>query len=332
MKTAAHLAEYGATVAAAWCLRRAGLAPSQALGRAVGRAAFALGMSRPVALANLERRLGLGDPSERRRVAREAYASMGQTMAELAYTPALALPELDAMYTFEGLGEIEAVRAAGKGVVCLSAHFGNWEWMAAALARKGFPVTVLVGTQTNPYVDRLLNGVRVGAGVGILRIQDVRGAARVLRGRGVVALLGDQDGDRWGTFVPFFGEEASTHNIAEMLARLGNAEIAFGVDLRTGPRTHLVRVGMLPAQDPALPPAQAAARVLAEYNRRLEAEIRAHPGQWLWMHRRWKSKAFHRISGADRARAEAGEIFFDMDAQTWRETAGGAPLKPEGWR
>ncbi|MGH7441110.1 MAG: lysophospholipid acyltransferase family protein, partial [bacterium] len=205
------------------------------------------------------------------------------------------------------------------------------EWMGAALLRKGFAVTFLIGTQSNPYVDRLFNQYRGKVGIQFVRIHAIRQALRVLKSGGLVALLGDQDGDRWGTFVPFFGVPASTHSIGELLARRSGAALAFGVPVRLGPRSYRLSIDMIPRPDPALGEAQASAWTLAEVNRRLEEAVRAHPEQWLWMHHRWRSQPYQRLRGVDRLRAEAGSIVFDMEAQTWRDAVGGQPLIPEGW-
>ncbi|HTB23410.1 MAG TPA: lysophospholipid acyltransferase family protein [bacterium] len=323
--------EYGLTLAAGGALRKFKLEKGQAFGRFLGRAAFHLGVARAAADENLALRLGITDPRERRAIARAAYANFGQTMAELAYMPALRTAELDDIFTFDGLDHLEAARAKGKGIVCMSAHYGNWEWMGAALIRKGFPVTFLIGTQSNPYVDRLFNDYRARVGIQFVRIQAIRDALRVLKMNGVVALLGDQDGDKWGTFVPFFGAAASTHSIGELLARRSGATLAFGVPVRLGPRRHHLDVRIVPAPEPGLSEVQASAWTLTEVNRLLEQAIRAHPDHWLWMHHRWHSQPFQRLSGEQRGRAEAGEIFFDMREQTWKESASGLAFVPEGW-
>lgn len=332
LKKFRFLLEYAFTVGASKWLQRGPLERAQAVGRALGRAAFGLGVARKAALDNLAERMGELSVAQRRAIARAAYANFGQTMAELAWMPALDTAELDTIFTFSGIEKMEEARAQGRGIVCMSAHYGNWEWMGAALIRRGFPVTFLIGTQSNPYVDKLFNDYRARVGIQFVRIQSIRDSLRVLKMKGLVALLGDQDGDKWGSFVPFFGAEASTHGIGELLARRSGAMLAFGVPVRQGPRSHHVDVHVLPTPPAGLSEVQASAWTLAEGNRLLEAAIRAHPEQWLWMHHRWKSKAFHRLSGEARLRAEKGEIFFDMDAQTWRERASGQALVPEGWR
>lgn len=332
LKKLRYALEYGLTIAAAAVLRRAGLRRAQACGRVAGRAAFALGVARAVALHNLEQRLALSDPAERRRLARSVYANFGQTMAELAYLPALDPLDLDAMFSFDGLNQLEAARDAGKGIVCMSAHYGNWEWMGAALIRKGFSVTFLIGTQSNPHIDRLFNRYRAAFGIRFVRIHSIRAAMKVLKSNGLVALLGDQDGDKWGTFVPFFGVPASTHSIGELLARRSGAALAFGVPARLASGTYRLKVRMIPRPDSGLDESLASAWTLAEFNRLLEEAIREHPEQWLWMHNRWRSQPYQRLSGEVRQRAEAGAIVFDMAQQTWKDAATGQALVPEGWR
>jgi KDO2-lipid IV(A) lauroyltransferase len=192
-------------------------------------------------------------------------------------------------------------------------------------------VTFLIGTQSNAKVDRLFNAYRSKVGIQFVRIKAIREALKVLKGNGVVALLGDQDGDNWGTFVPFFGAPASTHSIGELLARRSGAALAFGVPVRLGPRRHHLDVAMIGAPPEGLSEIQATAWTLAEVNRRLELAIREHPEHWLWMHRRWKSQPFQRLKAEDRARAESGAIVFDMAQQTWKDARTQAPLTPEGW-
>jgi Kdo2-lipid IVA lauroyltransferase/acyltransferase len=163
------------------------------------------------------------------------------------------------------------------------------------------------------------------------RIADIRGALKVLKGGGLVAILHDQDGDKWGTFVPFFGAQASTHSIGVMLARRSGAAIAYGVPVRTDGSRSEMQIHFLPEPPEGLNEQQATAWTLARYNELLEADIRRHPDRWLWMHHRWSSIPEHRLSGEDRRRAQLGEIRFDDQAQCWRDAQGGE-VRVEGWR
>ena len=108
--------------------------------------------------------------------------------------------------------------------------------------------------------------------------------------------------------------------------------MAFGVPVRLGPRRNHMKVHMIAPAPVGLSEVQGTAHVLAEYNRLLEAAIREHPEQWLWMHERWRSLPYQRLSGEPRQRAERGEIDFDLEAQTWREKASGEAIQVPGWK
>jgi KDO2-lipid IV(A) lauroyltransferase len=318
MKKMRYLIEYWFTLAGAWFVQRLPLPAAQALGRGLGMSAYWLGAARVTTHKNLKERLGLG-LAQRRRVALQAYAGFGQTMAELARMPVTEPASLDSRFEFEGLEILKAAREAGKGIVCLSAHYGNWEWMGAALIRHGLPVTFLIGTQSNPYVDRLFNEYRSHLGIQFVRIKSIKDALRVLKQNGLVALLNDQDGDKWGSFAPFFGDVISTHSIGTLLARKSGAKLVFGVAARQPGGAHKLKVHEIPEAPDGLSDAQATAFLLNEYNSRLEEAVRLDPGQWLWMHNRWRSRPYQRLAGEARQKAERGEIVFDWPSAAWRD-------------
>lgn len=323
--------EYAFVLLGGALVRRLSLAQAQALGRLLGRAAFHLGVSRAMARDNIEKALGPGSPAERDALLLRAYAAFGQTMLELVYSPAISREQIAGQFEFEGLEKLIDLRKAGKGIVCMSAHFGNWEWMGTALVQAGIPVSLLIGTQSNPWVDRDFIRLRDEKGMKMIRLSAVREGLRELKRTGMVALLGDQDGDKWGVFVPFFGRPASTYGIGELLARGSGAAIAFGVAARQPSGKSRMTVHILDAPPEGLSPIQTTAWVLAEYNRLLEAAIRQHPDQWLWMHHRWQSQPWQRVSGEDRRRVLAGEIQFDMQAQQWRDSASGEAVTLAEW-
>ena len=332
MKALRYRLEYALTLLGAFVLQRLPLSWAQAIGRGLGRGAYALGFARGTTHSNLKRFLGVESRSERRKIALKTYANFGQTMAEVARLPVTDPADLEKWFHFEGLEILQAARAEGKGIVCLSAHYGNWEWMGAAFLRQGFPVTFLIGTQSNPYTDRLFNDYRAAVGIQFVRIKSIKDALRVLKQNGLVALLCDQDGDKWGSFAPFFGQDASTHTIGTLLARKAGSALLFGVTERRGPVDFHVQVQRLLDPPAGATDAQATAFLLNEYNQRLEKAVRAHPSQWLWMHERWRSKPVQRLAGEERARAERGELIFDWKEGAWRSAATGELVVLETWK
>jgi KDO2-lipid IV(A) lauroyltransferase len=240
--------------------------------------------------------------------------------------------DIASYFEFSNLDYLEAVKKAGKGAICMSAHYGNWEWMGAALIAKGFPVTFMIGTQSNPYVDKLFNEYRSKVGIRFVRIKAVKEVIRGLKNGEFMAFLGDQDGDRWGCFVDFFGHPASTYTFGDIMARKTGAAMFFGVPRRLGARQHHVDIVPLPEAPAALSETEALAFRLQAYNSALEKAVREDPGQWLWMQHRWRAQPVHRLEGEERLRVERGEARFDMARQAWVAVPGGEVLELKTWK
>jgi KDO2-lipid IV(A) lauroyltransferase len=307
------------------------LEQAQALARFIGRWAYRLGVARRTAFENLKLAFPEKTEAERRAIARESYEQFATTMIELARMPAMDPAEIEAMFEFENIEVFETLKSQKRGAVCLSAHYGNWEWMGAALIKKGMPMTFMIGTQSNPEVDALFNEHRAKVGIRFVRIIAIRDVIRALKSGDFMAVLGDQDGDKWGKITRFFGAEVSTHHFWLAPGLRTGAAFLFGVPLRLGPRRHRVKVHLLPEPPEGLGEEEQSAFRLQAYNDLLEAAIREHPGMWLWMHHRFLSKARHRLEGEERARAERGEIHFDPARQAWLDQRGAA-VEMKTWK
>ena len=269
---------------------------------------------------------------ERKSIALGAYQGFAQTMIETARMPVSSAEEISGYFEFVNLEYLEKVKAAGKGAICMSAHYGNWEWMGAALIHRGFPITFMIGTQSNPHVDRIFNEYRSKVGIKFVRIKSIKDVVKGLKSGEFMALLGDQDGDKWGMFVDFFGISASTHTIGDILARKTGAATFFGVPERLGPRRHRVEIVELPKAPENLNENLASAFRLQAYNNALEQAIRRNPSQWLWMHHRFQSKPYHHLQGEERLRAEKGEAVFDALRQAWVFPGSGELCDFKTWR
>jgi KDO2-lipid IV(A) lauroyltransferase len=267
---------------------------SRRLGAGLGGLAYwALPGRRRVALANLERAFGAQlTPGERRALARDNFRHLGLTAVEccrLFFGPPGALL---ARVRLEGVEYIKAALAEGRGAFYLGAHFGNWELLAAAHMLTGLPpLSVVVRPLDNPYLDTL---VARGRARGQLRLIPKRAALRGVRAalaRGeCVGILLDQSGGRQGVFVPFFSQPASTSRSLAVLAVKTGAPVvpAFIHRLPGGdhqvtlePAVELARTGQL-ERDVEVN--------TARFTEAIERRVRAHPQQWFWVHRRWKTR------------------------------------------
>ena len=255
---------------------------------------------RRIALRNLALAFPEKKAEERKRIARSAFGNMGRVSAEFTYTPRLTEGILESFIYYQGLENFSRAYQKGKGVLFLTAHFGNWEWMAA-----GFPLVIGEGCHVvfRPMDSRFLDGVvervRTSTGNRAVPKQKAMGQIlRLLRAGKVVGILLDQN-MAWqeGVFVDFFGEQACTNTGMALLALKTGAAVlpVFNLREKDGryrviiePEVLLVRTGNKDAD--VVQNTQLFTRVIERY-------IRDHPDHWLWVHQRWKTRPWQAKPG-----------------------------------
>jgi KDO2-lipid IV(A) lauroyltransferase len=232
-------------------------------------------------------------PEEASRLARGLYAHLGICVAELAWVERrVAEKAVGEWVRIEGLDHVHAALAKGKGLGLVAGHLGNWELGAVAMGAAGVPLSLVVRPLDNPRLDARLVALRRAGGSEVIQKRNALRAIREVlsRGRGVVMLI-DQDAREHGVFVDFFGRPASTiPSIAAIALRTGAPLLVTAMRREPGNLTHVLSF------DPVEPPPSTgdgkedARRLTAMLTARLEARIRQAPEQWLWMHRRWKTR------------------------------------------
>jgi Kdo2-lipid IVA lauroyltransferase/acyltransferase len=262
-----------------------------ALGEAIGSAAWWLGFRKRVALQGLRRAFPERTAAERRAIGRAAYRQLGRSLAEVAVSRGLSDAELDRLVRFDGWERYEAARALDRGVVVAVAHFGNWELLARACARRGVPLTAITRALRGRLNAPLLAARREG---GLRELPDkgsTSAALRLLRRGETLAVIVDQNmRPSRGVFVDFFGTPACTTPAAAVLSLRAGAPLIAAFPVRQADGTHRVLV-----EGPFLPPPgarghSATVALTQEVTRAVERVVRAHPDHWLWVHRRWKTQ------------------------------------------
>ena len=225
-----------------------------------------------------------------RRTAAASYAHLArETLATLWYSRA-GIAALRRDSNVEGLEAFRDALDAGRGAILLAGHLGNWELGTALVAGNGFPVDAVVRRQRNPLFDRAINNSRTGFGMRIIdRTDSTRAILAALRENRVVALIADQDARDSGFFVPFFGRPASSPRGPAVLALRTGAPLILMVPLRRPDGRLHVRFRRIDAGRDGGPGSDAYA-VTARFARELEAAVREAPEQYLWHHRRWKTR------------------------------------------
>jgi Kdo2-lipid IVA lauroyltransferase/acyltransferase len=233
--------------------------------------------------------------AERARILRTSMLNLGRMAAELAHLPRLSDGELREMVQFEDEAWLREALTWERptGVLILSGHFGNWELLVYAQGRRGHPVTMVHRPMRNPLIDRWLNAVRARAGTRLVRKHHAAGEVlRALRQKQLLVLPFDQNSTRGlGVFVDFFGLPASTNAGLARVALRADAPIVPAFIVRQGRSARHV-VHLLPIME-AERTGDMQADVLATTARLsavFEEMVRRFPEQWLWVHKRWKTR------------------------------------------
>lgn len=283
-----HGIEYAAVRAALFLAGSLPLGVARAFGASVGTLAFALRIRRDVSVDNIVRGLNV-TPRAAARIARRSYQNLGRCFMEFAAQRRWTSGDVMNLIAMDGLEHFRAAADQGRGAVMVSGHFGNWEGAGAALKAYGVPISFLVGEQTNARVDDVINELRRAQHIGIItRTSALKKVLTALRNNEVVCLLADQDARKGGVVVSFLGRPASTVRGPAMFAIRANCPIIPFAIHRQG---KCFRAVIEPPiwRDPSLDEEAAVVAMTQAYTSALERVVRAHPEEYFWPHKRWKS-------------------------------------------
>lgn len=275
----------GLAVVLARALGRGG---RRALATAFASLAFGLGIRRRVTLENLRHALPELPERERRRIARGAYRTMLHGLIEAVAAARSSPAELDRVVRTSNWALVERALSEGRGIIVATAHFGSWELLGEVVCRRGTPLSV-VAKPLEGALNALIVEARLAAGVKLIPPKgSLQRCAEALARNELVCLLIDQSiAASRGVFVPFFGRPASTTPAASLLARRTGAPVCVAMAHWEGETLALEIDGPFPM--PSTGDAQAdLVTHTATLTAAIERQIRRHPEQWLWLHRRWK--------------------------------------------
>ena len=253
-------------------------------------------------LAGRQRRAGLHNlrmvfpqltETERVRILRGSFQNLGRLLVEFTHFPQLNKSNIADHVVHDGLENyLEGLRR-GRGVIFMTAHFGAWELSSFAHALYGYPLKFIVRPIDNPRVEELISNHRTLSGnVPIQRRRAARDILKTLRQNEAVGILFDQNTTRSeGVFAEFFGIPAATTPAIALFAQRAGAAVIPGFliwdeklgkhRLRLDPPVELISTGDLDHD---------VLENTKRFNRILEGYVRKYPEQWLWIHRRWKTR------------------------------------------
>ena len=276
---------------------------AQGFGRFLGSLLYlALGGYRRVAVKNLALVYG-SETSEAERIvmAKSVFRHFGQVATEFVKLPQLSRAEVDRLVTVEGEEHLKAAFEAGQGVLTITGHFGNWEMLGRWLGTHDIPLNVVARRANDPEAEKLLRDSREGYGAQVfLRGGSARAILNCLKCNELLILLPDQNSAE--IFVPFFGIPTGTADGPAIIHLKTGAKIVFSWCIRTPDNRFRLIFEPVYSYAPTGNKKDDSEAIMTEVNARIEAQIRKHPTQWLWLHDRWKASPGIFTGGDEAAR------------------------------
>jgi KDO2-lipid IV(A) lauroyltransferase len=267
---------------------------ARTIGAALGKLALAASSRlRRVGLRNLELAFPEKSLEEREAILRGEFRSLGWQVAEFALMRHYTRQQAAKFIRYDGLENFLAAEARAKGVLVLTAHLGAWELSSFFHSLMGHPMAMVIRRLDNPRVDALVNGVRSLHGNRTLHKDDfARGLLQAMhRGETVGILMDTNMTPPQGVFVPFFGIDACTASGLARVAMHSGATVLPGFLLwEQAEGKYVLHFGApLTLVDTGDRERDIVANT-ALFTATLESYIRRYPEQWLWVHRRWKTR------------------------------------------
>jgi KDO2-lipid IV(A) lauroyltransferase len=253
---------------------------------------------RKIILENLCQAFPLMPYQERVELGQAACSHLIRVFFEFLRIPHYLENGLNGLVHIEGLEHFKRAKKQGRGILLVTGHLGSFELALAALATTLGPLSVIVKAFPNE-VDRFINSIRACAGTQVIsaRGTTITILQRLKRNEVVVAVI-DQNAKRdKGTFVEFFGRSTCTMTGAALIAMRSKTAVIGVSSWRRLDGTHMIGIiGELSSE-----PAGALARRIQHntqvYTHFIEQAIRAHPEQWLWPHKRFKTRPPGEVTG-----------------------------------
>ncbi|MDH4120637.1 MAG: lysophospholipid acyltransferase family protein [Deltaproteobacteria bacterium] len=255
-------------------------------GESIGRLAIRLNMRTGTTATNLSLAFpGRFTPEEISALTARCYRHFGREALRIFSLGPLAKQPLEDWLTVEGLEHLTG--RPTPGAVLVIGHLGAWELMYLALSRLGVPVTIYSGQHTNKTADRWLNRMRENMGTRTIGAEDDMEDLIAAAKTGVVGLAGDQKPHKAPIYVSFFGRRSAAAQGPAAIAQLAGASMVYGSLVWEA--NGKARMAFRPVPPSAAPTRRERIQELIQsFFRLLEEDITRHPGQYMWMHKRWK--------------------------------------------
>jgi KDO2-lipid IV(A) lauroyltransferase len=265
-----------------------------ATGRGVARVAYGLSdRLRRTGFRNLELAFPEMDERERERILHGCFTNLGRLLGQFSHFPRATPESLRRIVECQGLENLEAAQARGRGVILFTGHLGAWELSSFALSAFGYPMSFLVRRIDNLHVEQMIEKTRTRFGNrSIDKRAAMRPMLRTLRTGGTLGTLVDLNTQpHEGIFVDFFGIPASTTSgLAALALRTGAAVLPVFVPWDENKKRFILRVDSPLTITPTGNQKEDIKQLTSLFTSVVESYVRQYPEQWLWIHKRWNTR------------------------------------------
>jgi len=283
------------------------------LAAAFGSLSFDLvSRQREKALSHLRFAYG-GEKSEEeiRKIARACFVNCAKSAADWVLYPRFNRNNWNSVVRRDGIFErVDQILAKGKGIIMLTGHFGNWEMLASTFTTFGYPGAVVGRKIYYEPFNRLIVNTRLSKGVKTFyRDESPRDMLKAIKANQILGIVADQDVDSIeGIFVPFFGHLAYTPAAPAKLSIATGAPIVPAFTVREADDNYRIYMEEPIFPDPSAEREEEVLRITRLWNAQIEKYVRRYPQQWVWMHRRWKTRPpEEKQSGEKEFSAQSGQ-------------------------
>jgi Kdo2-lipid IVA lauroyltransferase/acyltransferase len=264
------------------------------LGQAIGRIAYVLARDlRKTGEVNLRLAFPEKNDDQRKRLLRGCFDTLGRVLGLFSHFSTDSAESLRSLMEPDGVEHLERAKAQGNGVVLFTAHLGAWELTSFGLSVLGHPFSFLVRRIDNPRVEQLVDQIRVRFGNQTLdKLAAARSMLKILRSGGDLGLLLDLNTlDEEAIFVDFFGVPAATNFlIAKLVLRTQSPIVPVFCPWDHQKQKFLLRVEEPIYSERSGDEEEDVRKLTAKLSKFIEDQIRQYPEQWLWIHKRWKTR------------------------------------------
>jgi len=290
------LLEYSAAKSALVTLGRLPAPAAYSAGRAMGKLAYLLaGDLRRTGAINLRLAFPEKSDEERAQLLRETFDSLGRLLGLFSQMASRSRADLKQLIEVHGWENVEAAKAAhGEHLILYTGHLGAWELTSFGFSLLEYPFTFLVRRLDNPWIEELVDNVRKKFGNETIdKLSAARSMLKILRsGEASLGLLPDLNTlDDEAIFVDFMGvPAATTFVVAKLAVRTKTPLVPVFAPWSEEKRKYLLIVEpMIPVETTGDEEADVR-HLTIKFTERIENQIRQYPGQWLWVHKRWKTR------------------------------------------